>query len=61
MDPLWNKISFELVEELLNKACHTYPVTDNIHFLVNRTAVRDILFTFVEENLESYEFKKPGR
>ena len=58
MESLWDKVSFELAEDLLNKASHTYAVDDGIHFLLNRTAIWDILHTFVEENLESYEFKK---
>lgn len=58
MEPLWTKITYEMVDDLMGKICHTYKVEDNIHFLVNRTAMRDLLEKFVEQKLESYEFKE---
>lgn len=60
MEPLWSKITPEMADKLLNCASHSYAVEDGIHFLVNRTAIRDILHTFMEEYLESYEFKDQG-
>jgi hypothetical protein len=58
VESLWTKLTVELAEDLLNKACFSYKVDNGEHFLVNRTAVRDMLHIFIEENLESYEFKK---
>lgn len=58
MESLWSKITINDVEELLKKACFTYSVDDGEHFLVNRTAIRDMIHIYMEEKLESYEFKK---
>lgn len=57
MDSLWKVISKDMSKELLENAAHVWPVGDST-YIINTTTIQDILISFVEQKLESYEFKK---
>lgn len=58
MEPLWKSVTPEMAEQLLNQAAFAYAVEDNVHYMVTLTTIRDIICTYVEQNMESYELKK---
>lgn len=61
MGTLWEQVTAEMVDHALQNAAFVEEVSNGTQFVVNRTAVKSIIVDFIEQNLESYDFKKPTR